>query len=83
MVLCSLACHPEQSRFMTPEVIEEFPGIDNDTVHTVIKSVNIFLRDSYAQGLYESCKEIGMPSSNSKAIATFCGNWGENCNGHR
>lgn len=50
---------------------------------TLITGLNYYVRDSYIKGMYESCSEVTNPSSNSLALPTFCGSWGEDCNAHR
>ena len=47
------------------------------------KSLNYYIRDSYVTAMYDSCKEVTNPSSNSLVMPTICGQWGEDCTPHR
>ena len=84
MIFCALACDPDNSRFLAPNGTIDF----EDEVHgnnvTLITAVDYYIRDSYTQAVYDSCKEVTNPSSNSLVIGTICGPWGEDgCNAHR
>ena len=38
-----------------------------------ITTVNAVISKDFADGLYESCKDVEMPSNNQKAIGMLCG----------
>lgn len=86
LVFCSMTCDPHQSRFLSPNATIQHTIEHEDHSHTnvtLITALNYIVRDSYIQGMYESCSEVTNPSSNSLAITNFCGSWGEDCNAHR
>lgn len=80
-IFCTMTCHPEQSKFMSPESFET-DVVNNSTV-TLVNGLNYFIMNDYVNALWDSCKDVTNPSSNSLAITTFCGSWGEFCNGQR
>ncbi|OWF43470.1 Niemann-Pick C1 protein [Mizuhopecten yessoensis] len=86
-IYCYLTCSPEQS-----DSISVKKYTDNNTV---VESVNYVMSKDFAFGMYNSCKNVEMPSANELALNMFCGrtadkctpyNWlqymGETSNGH-
>ncbi|KAJ8020679.1 NPC intracellular cholesterol transporter 1 [Holothuria leucospilota] len=91
-LLCSTTCSPNQSVFMnvtqtepyTPswdsqvESVEVFKG--NETV----LSVDVWLEGDFAHGMYNACKDVNFPSTNTKVMALYCGQYGaDHCSAHR
>jgi len=83
MVFCSLTCDPHHSAFLSANATIEHQSEETGDNVTLITALNYHISESYVQGLYESCSEVVNPSSNSLALPTFCGSWGEDCNAHR
>ena len=81
MVFCYMTCHPHQSHFLEPLSTMDVETPEGN--HSVVASIKFHVRDSYIHGLYDSCKEVTNPSSNSLAVAMFCGSWGEMCDANR
>lgn len=83
MIFCSMTCDPHHSRFLKPNSTEHHstPGPTNST--EVIKALDYYILDSYVTQMYDSCKEVTNPSSNSLVMPTICGQWGEDCSPHR
>ena len=44
---------------------------DNKT-HQEITKVDYALTPAFAEGMFNSCKDVQMPTSNNKAISTLC-----------
>ena len=44
-----------------------------------IAGVDVVVSPKYAQALYDSCKEVQIPSANDKAMSIFCGRRAEDC----
>ena len=82
VVFCSMSCDPHQSKYLSPNETLDYvtPGGEN---LTLITALNYHISETYVQGLYNSCIEVVNPSSNSLALPTYCGSWGEDCNAHR
>ena len=78
-----MTCDPHHSRFLAPNSTEEHttPGPTNST--SVIKALDYYISDTYATEMFYSCSEVSNPSSNSLAMNTLCGPWGEECTPHR
>ncbi|KAL3891662.1 hypothetical protein ACJMK2_003914 [Sinanodonta woodiana] len=69
-IFCDMTCSPRQSQF----VMNTSP-ISNASVF----SITYALTKSFAYGMYESCKDVQMPSANDKAISVFCGTKASDC----
>jgi len=83
VVFCSMSCDPYQSKYLSiNKTLEDYvtPGGDN---LTLITALNYHINENFVQGLYNSCIEVVNPSSNSLALTTYCGSWGEDCDAHR
>lgn len=44
-----------------------------------IPSINYVMTNRYANSLYDSCKDVQMPSANDKAMSVFCGRKAKDC----
>ncbi|XP_058443946.1 NPC intracellular cholesterol transporter 1 homolog 1b [Malaya genurostris] len=64
--ICSMACSPEQSRFLTA-----FPSEDG----TYVEKVEYRIDREHVKGVYDSCKGIIVPSSGKYAMDMACGGW--------
>ena len=78
LLFCSMTCGPHQSRHLSAN-----STVVNENNQTLITKLNNFVEEEFALNLYDSCKEVSNPSSNSRAITTLCGAWGELCNADR
>uniref|UniRef100_A0A182NDR6 SSD domain-containing protein n=1 Tax=Anopheles dirus TaxID=7168 RepID=A0A182NDR6_9DIPT len=65
--ICSLACHPEQSRFLT--------AYTEPTTGAYVNRVDYRIDRQYVQDTYDSCKGIVLPSSGKYAMDVGCGFW--------
>lgn len=65
--ICSLACHPEQSRFLT--------AYTEPTTGTYVNRVDYRIDRQYVQDTFDSCKGIVLPSSGKYAMDVGCGYW--------
>uniref|UniRef100_A0A182W4Q6 SSD domain-containing protein n=1 Tax=Anopheles minimus TaxID=112268 RepID=A0A182W4Q6_9DIPT len=64
--ICSLACHPEQSRFLTAYT---------EPAGAYVERVDYRIDRQYVQETYDSCKGIVLPSSGKYAMDVGCGFW--------
>ena len=84
MIFCSMTCDPHHSRFLSYNETMPTSITQPDTNSTtLIKILNVYLNDTFANAMFDSCKEVTNPSSNSLVIPTLCGPWGEDCTAHR
>ena len=85
MIFCSMTCDPHHSRFLSYNSTEEHTQtpepVTNST--TVVKILEYYISDTFVNEMYDSCKEVTNPSSNSLVMPTICGQWGEDCSPHR
>jgi len=76
-LFCSLACDPHHSKFLSANETKPFEN------ETLVTKLDIYINEQFAVDMFDSCKEVTNPSSNSRAITTLCGAWGELCNADR
>lgn len=81
-MFCSMTCDPNQSLYLRYNATEDYTSPTGENL-TLISALDYYIRDSYVVGMYDSCKEVKNPSSNSLALTSFCGPWGEDCNAYR
>ncbi|KAK8379095.1 hypothetical protein O3P69_019135 [Scylla paramamosain] len=80
LTFCYMTCSPNQTDFMSINETQEAP----DTNKTIITVLDTHLTTRFVDAIYESCKDVLMPSSNSKAMSVMCGSWGTlYCSGPR
>ncbi|XP_025834125.1 NPC intracellular cholesterol transporter 1 isoform X2 [Agrilus planipennis] len=70
--ICSLTCSPDQSTFMEAKQI--LPSETNNSLY--INSVDVYLSNHYMDGMYDSCKQVSVPSTGQLAMDIMCGGWG-------
>ena len=80
-----MTCSPVQSNFLYRNLKGKCPDQSSSKGGLCgkdkgIVSVTYVMTPNYAQSLYNSCKDVQMPSANEKAIALFCGRPAEECN---
>ena len=64
---CYFTCDPHQSQFMNANKTKS-QGKD-----TAITAVNCAVSTDFAVGMYNSCRDVQMPSGNMKALSVLCG----------
>ncbi|XP_058815387.1 NPC intracellular cholesterol transporter 1 homolog 1b [Topomyia yanbarensis] len=64
--ICSMACSPEQSRFLTAYVHE---------AEQYVEKVDYRIDREHVKGVYDSCKGVIVPSSGKYAMDMACGGW--------
>lgn len=72
---CELTCSPVQSLFVNATKFE--PYIQNQTS---ITEVEYYIGSSFANAMYNACKDVQSPSSNEKALGLLCGKDAKDCN---
>ena len=82
-LFCDMTCRPDQSKFLAPNSTVVAQNPKDKLNYTLVESLNFYIRDKFPQDLYDSCKDVTNPSSNSLAITLFCATWGDQCNAHR
>ncbi|XP_055525163.1 NPC intracellular cholesterol transporter 1 homolog 1b [Wyeomyia smithii] len=64
--VCSMACSPEQSRFLTSY---------QDANEEYVERVEYRIDRAHIQGVYDSCKGVVVPSSGKYGMDMACGGW--------
>ncbi|BES94988.1 niemann-pick [Nesidiocoris tenuis] len=76
--ICNSACSPNQAAYMN--VTESRPS---DTVpgNLTVTSVDLHMSNEFLQGVYDSCKQVFVPSTGQLAMDLMCGAYGASrCN---
>ncbi|KAM9322799.1 NPC intracellular cholesterol transporter 1 [Pholidichthys leucotaenia] len=69
-LFCELTCSPHQSQFM---------NATNITDSNVIE-VQYYIGKSFADAMFNACRDVQAPSSNVKALSLLCGKAAKDCN---
>lgn len=69
-LFCELTCSPHQSQFMNAT---KFDGKS-------VVEVQYYIGQSFANAMYNACKDVQAPSSNVKALSLLCGKDAKECN---
>ncbi|XP_028284138.1 NPC intracellular cholesterol transporter 1 [Parambassis ranga] len=69
-LFCELTCSPHQSQFVNAT---EFNG-------TNVVAVDYYIGQTFANAMYNACKDVQAPSSNVKALSLLCGKDAKECN---
>ncbi|XP_072296982.1 NPC intracellular cholesterol transporter 1 [Eucyclogobius newberryi] len=69
-LFCELTCSPHQSQFMKST---------NVTKNNVIE-VQYYIGQTFANAMYNACKDVQAPLSNSPALSLLCGKDASQCN---
>ncbi|XP_071766955.2 NPC intracellular cholesterol transporter 1 isoform X1 [Centroberyx gerrardi] len=78
-LFCELTCSPHQSLFMnatkiTPDPDPKLAGKSN------VVEVQYYIGQTFANAMYNACKDVQAPSSNVKALSLLCGKDAKDCN---
>ncbi|XP_065576909.1 NPC intracellular cholesterol transporter 1-like [Artemia franciscana] len=76
---CYMTCWPYHSKFLTVNSTTQ----SNTSGETLIDKLDYYVHDDYAVGMYDSCKDVVFPMSNSKAIYLMCMPWASLCDPYR
>ncbi|XP_029309885.1 NPC intracellular cholesterol transporter 1 [Cottoperca gobio] len=69
-LFCELTCSPHQSQFMNATKFNT----------TNVVEVQYYIGQTFANAMYNACKDVEAPSTNVKAISLVCGNDAKHCN---
>ncbi|XP_076457250.1 NPC intracellular cholesterol transporter 1-like [Babylonia areolata] len=74
-IYCYFTCAPDHSKFVYPTKFKEDPV----TNKTEVVEVDYYLTPSFAVGMFNSCRDVQMPSANERAIGILCGRSADEC----
>ncbi|XP_037313117.2 NPC intracellular cholesterol transporter 1 [Pungitius pungitius] len=69
-LFCELTCSPHQSQFMNTTEVNG----------TSVMEVQYYIGQTFANGMYNACKDVQVPSTNTKALSMLCGKDAKDCN---
>nr|XP_046242813.1 NPC1-like intracellular cholesterol transporter 1 [Scatophagus argus] len=72
---CITTCSPNQTQTIKVTKVMNVTDLDNVTREAVL-GYQAFLSDTFADGSFQSCKNVRIPATGGFAIATMCGRYG-------
>uniref|UniRef100_A0A665VH95 SSD domain-containing protein n=1 Tax=Echeneis naucrates TaxID=173247 RepID=A0A665VH95_ECHNA len=69
-LFCELTCSPHQSQFMVATKVNA----------SNVEEVKYYIGQTFANAMYNACKDVEAPSSNVKALSLLCGRDAKDCN---
>ncbi|KAJ8272945.1 hypothetical protein GJAV_G00095340 [Gymnothorax javanicus] len=75
-LFCELTCSPHQSQFL--KATKFSPDVEHNKTNVV--EVDYYIGQSFANAMYNACKDVQAPSSNVKALSLLCGKGAKDCN---
>lgn len=75
---CHLTCSPDQSMSVNASKTTPYtpPEPNTTTSRMSITEVDYFVLNETAQEMFNSCKNVNFPSSNTKVLSLYCGSYG-------
>ena len=71
-LFCYQTCEPNQSNFMNITQSKQVVLPSGKTGEAVV-SVDYYVSEDFSYGMFNSCKDVQMPSANQKALDILCG----------
>ncbi|XP_077471971.1 NPC intracellular cholesterol transporter 1 [Stigmatopora argus] len=75
-LFCELTCSPRQSEFMNATKFENSTEFNSASV----VEVQYYIGQTFANAMYNACRDVQAPSSNVKALSLLCGKDAKDCN---
>lgn len=77
-ILCEFTCAPNQSEFVN--ILET----EKDGNVTYITAIEVFVTNTYLNGIFNSCSHVSVPSTGERALDLMCGDYGASrCDAHK
>lgn len=73
-IFCNMVCSPKQSDFI---------AVTSTTSGHSVTAIKYDVSTTFADGMYNSCKEVRLPSSGERAISVLCGRPSDKCSPKR
>lgn len=74
-MFCAFTCSPRQSEFMTVTQT----ATNSTTKKTYVTEVEVSFSEKFAMGMFNSCRDVMMPSGNDRALSVMCGTTADKC----
>lgn len=79
-LFCELTCSPWQSQFLNVTATEDYFDPETRENKTNVRELEYYLGQSFANAMYNACRDVEAPSSNEKALGLLCGRDASACN---
>ncbi|XP_063779664.1 NPC intracellular cholesterol transporter 1 [Pseudophryne corroboree] len=79
-LFCELTCSPRQSEFLNVTATINYTSPEPHKGNQSIVAMEYFIGQSFADAMYNACKDVEAPSSNVKALGLMCGREAKDCN---
>ncbi|CAD7674962.1 unnamed protein product [Nyctereutes procyonoides] len=79
-LFCELTCSPRQSQFLNVTETEDYVDPVTNQTKTNVKELQYYVGESFANAMYNACRDVEAPSSNDKALGLLCGKEAKACN---
>ncbi|MGH0153316.1 UNVERIFIED_CONTAM: hypothetical protein FKN15_024765, partial [Acipenser sinensis] len=79
-LFCELTCSPRQSDFVNATQFEPYVDPVTKENKTSVTAVQYYIGSTFANAMYNACKDVEAPSSNDKALGLLCGKDAKDCN---
>ncbi|XP_004853210.1 Niemann-Pick C1 protein isoform X2 [Heterocephalus glaber] len=79
-LFCELTCSPHQSQFLNVTATEDYVDPYTNQTKTNVKELQYYVGQSFANAMYNACRDVEAPSSNVKALGLLCGRDADTCN---
>ncbi|KAI5940186.1 NPC intracellular cholesterol transporter 1 [Manis javanica] len=79
-LFCELTCSPQQSQFLNVTAIEDYVDPVTNQTKTNVKELQYYVGESFANAMYNACRDVEAPSSNVRALGLLCGKDADACN---
>ncbi|XP_065788526.1 NPC intracellular cholesterol transporter 1 [Muntiacus reevesi] len=79
-LFCELTCSPRQSQFLNVTATEDYVDPSTNRTKTNVKELQYYVGESFANAMYNACRDVEAPSSNEKALGLLCGREASACN---
>ncbi|RXN37378.1 Niemann-Pick C1 [Labeo rohita] len=73
-LFCELTCSPRQSDFVNSTKFTEFNKTESN-----VDEVSYYITQTFANAMYNACKDVQAPSTNIKALSLLCGRDASEC----
>uniref|UniRef100_H0XBD5 NPC intracellular cholesterol transporter 1 n=1 Tax=Otolemur garnettii TaxID=30611 RepID=H0XBD5_OTOGA len=79
-LFCELTCSPRQSQFLNVTATEDYVDPVTNQTRTNVKELQYYIGQTFANAMYNACRDVQAPSSNEKALGLLCGKDAAACN---
>ncbi|XP_051826300.1 NPC intracellular cholesterol transporter 1, partial [Antechinus flavipes] len=79
-LFCELTCSPRQSQFLNVTATKSYIDPTTNETKTNVEELKYYIGQSFADAMYNACRDVESPSSNDKALGLLCGKDAKDCN---